>query len=197
MDQKHPLPKQKLVETAAQLIYRQGWNATGINQILVQAKVPKGSFYYYFRSKEDLGAAIVDHYRDFSESVYRQTFLNESLTPREAIESYFKQKSEAMEKQLWRWGCPVGSFANEVADTAEEKIATACRDFLRRFEEVLETAIARAQREGVVSSGKTSSELAMQVSSVWQGSLLCMKTHQSSKHLSTGIKLINATLFAD
>src|SRR4051812_6995061 len=70
------LSKDKLVETAAALIYRQGWNATGINQILTEAAVPKGSFYYYFESKEDLGVAIVRHHGRRQAQAFAQTLAN-------------------------------------------------------------------------------------------------------------------------
>ena len=48
-----------LIRVGRDLIVRQGFNATGLSDILTTAGVPKGSFYYYFESKEDFGLAII------------------------------------------------------------------------------------------------------------------------------------------
>ncbi|WP_126243335.1 TetR/AcrR family transcriptional regulator [Chitinophaga rhizosphaerae] len=48
-------PRERIMETATRLFYRQGFNSTGINQILEEAKVAKASLYQHFSSKEDLG----------------------------------------------------------------------------------------------------------------------------------------------
>ena len=51
---KHGAVKDQIVETASRLFYEQGYNATGINQIIEEAGVAKASLYQHFPSKEDL-----------------------------------------------------------------------------------------------------------------------------------------------
>lgn len=51
---KDSLPHEGILETAAQPFYRQGYQATSINQIIAEAGVAKGSFYAHFPSKDDL-----------------------------------------------------------------------------------------------------------------------------------------------
>ncbi len=46
--------RQRIVETASRLFYKQGYNSTGINQVIKEAEVAKASLYQYFPSKEDL-----------------------------------------------------------------------------------------------------------------------------------------------
>ena len=53
----------KLVVCAAELFWRQGYNATGLAEILQAANLPKGSFYFYFKGKRDLAAAVIEYYR--------------------------------------------------------------------------------------------------------------------------------------
>lgn len=48
-------PKERILETATRLFYKQGYNNTGINQILEEAKVAKASLYQHYGSKEDVG----------------------------------------------------------------------------------------------------------------------------------------------
>ncbi|WP_326984423.1 TetR/AcrR family transcriptional regulator [Chryseobacterium sp. MYb264] len=46
--------KERIVETATRLFYHQGFNSTGINQIIAEAGIAIGSLYKHFQSKEDL-----------------------------------------------------------------------------------------------------------------------------------------------
>lgn len=46
--------RDRMVETASRLFYKQGYNATGINQLIEEAGVAKASLYQHFASKEDL-----------------------------------------------------------------------------------------------------------------------------------------------
>jgi AcrR family transcriptional regulator len=52
--------RNKILDTASRLFYHQGYNATGINQIIEEADVAKASLYQHFRSKEDLLIAYLD-----------------------------------------------------------------------------------------------------------------------------------------
>lgn len=54
--------KEHLIECAAQLFIQNGYNATGINDILSHAELSKGSFYFYFASKKELALAVADYY---------------------------------------------------------------------------------------------------------------------------------------
>lgn len=188
-----PLPKLKLISTAADLVYKQGWNATGINQILGEAQVPKGSFYYYFQSKEDLGVAIIKHHSEQFEQIYSKTILNDTLTGRQGIENYFLEAIAQFKANGLRWGCPVGSFSNEVADTTA-KIADACREFMTRFFAVLQSSIERGQKDGSIKAKQDSMTLALELTAIWQGALLCMKTLRSNVPLEVAISAVSKIL---
>ena len=51
-------PRERILDTATILFHQQGYNSTGINQIISEAKVAKASFYQHFKSKDDLCAAF-------------------------------------------------------------------------------------------------------------------------------------------
>lgn len=59
------LPKERILETVSVLFHKQGYNATGINQIIEEAKVAKASFYQHFKSKEDLCVAFLNERHNF------------------------------------------------------------------------------------------------------------------------------------
>ncbi|MBI9078040.1 MAG: TetR/AcrR family transcriptional regulator, partial [Desulfatibacillum sp.] len=57
--------KTRLLRAAAKIVITKGFNDTGLQEILDAARVPKGSFYFYFKNKEDFGLQLIDFYADF------------------------------------------------------------------------------------------------------------------------------------
>ncbi|WES97309.1 TetR/AcrR family transcriptional regulator [Chryseobacterium arthrosphaerae] len=58
-------PRERIVDTTFQLFTKQGYNSTGINQIISEAEVAKASFYQYFKSKEDLCVEFLNVRHDY------------------------------------------------------------------------------------------------------------------------------------
>lgn len=56
--------RQRLIKCAAELFWKNGYSATGISQILRQTGLPKGSFYFYFKSKDELAVAVTGYYQE-------------------------------------------------------------------------------------------------------------------------------------
>ncbi|URZ08608.1 TetR/AcrR family transcriptional regulator [Clostridium felsineum] len=54
--------KIKLIESAAKLFLQKGYNGTGINDILMDTGLPKGSFYFHFASKKDLAISVSEYF---------------------------------------------------------------------------------------------------------------------------------------
>lgn len=73
---KHSIVRQTIVETASHLFYQNGYNLTGINEIIKEAGIAKATLYNHFKSKNDICLAYLD-YKDkvFTESI--KSFMNE------------------------------------------------------------------------------------------------------------------------
>jgi AcrR family transcriptional regulator len=85
--------KEQIVSTADRLFYRQGYNLTGINQIIEEAGVAKASLYYHFPSKEDLCVAYLKRrYEKWSSMLSR--YLEGVSDPAKAIVRCFECRSE-------------------------------------------------------------------------------------------------------
>jgi len=55
--------RQHILDVGYQLVVNQGFTAVGLSQLLKEAGVPKGSFYHYFKSKEQFGQALIEGFR--------------------------------------------------------------------------------------------------------------------------------------
>ncbi len=58
---KHAEVKSRIIETASNLFYKNGYNATGINQIIAEAGIAKATLYSHFKSKEEICLAYLKH----------------------------------------------------------------------------------------------------------------------------------------
>ena len=81
-------PRERIIETAQSLFFAQGYKATGINQIIKEAKVAKASFYDHFPSKDDLGEAYLNL---SSEMVFNRfaDVINSKSNPKEGLLGLF------------------------------------------------------------------------------------------------------------
>ncbi len=75
-------PRERIIETTLILFANQGYNSTGINQIISEANVAKASFYQHFKSKEDLCVAFLD-----ARHTYWFNELNNFISAKEDIKS--------------------------------------------------------------------------------------------------------------
>lgn len=106
--------KEAIILTAARLIHEHGYNHVGIKSILDELNIPKGSFYYYFKSKEDLGIAIIELYiNDTSDC------LDHCEKNLKGLKDFFNIFFNRLIELSLKRGCPVGNLILELADENE------------------------------------------------------------------------------
>lgn len=101
----------RLIEAADRLVYQQGFTQTTLADIAKKAKVPLGNVYYYFKTKEDIGRALIDYRADF----YRDMTAawEELADPRKRIIAFIDRVAGNRET-LAQSGCPIGSLCQEL-----------------------------------------------------------------------------------
>ncbi|HVM87639.1 MAG TPA: TetR/AcrR family transcriptional regulator [Puia sp.] len=89
--------REQIVSTADRLFYKQGYNLTGINQIIEEAGVAKASLYYHFHSKEDLCVAYLKR-RGEKWSAMLAKYIEGVSDPKEAIIKCFECRSKYLQQ---------------------------------------------------------------------------------------------------
>lgn len=110
-------PRERILDTAAILFHQQGYNNTGINQIISEAKVAKASFYQHFKSKDDLCIEFLNARHDYWFGAL-QNFVSGSSAPKQKVLSAFDFLIGMNEKENFR-GC---SFLNLLSEIPADKI---------------------------------------------------------------------------
>lgn len=136
--------RQRLVETAGRLFYAQGYQATGVNQIIDEADVCKASFYNHFPTKEDLLVAWLE--RIHNEATARvRSLLAQPLSGRDLVAEIFRFHEEQLSASAFR-GCP---FMNCLAEmpVADGRVRQVMHWHTSTMRQILEEIVGRATRD--------------------------------------------------
>jgi AcrR family transcriptional regulator len=111
-----PGKRERLIAAARETLYAQGVERTTIADIARVADVPVGNVYYYFKTKGDLVAAVIEEYQDTYVATVKS--LDRRRSPqarlRGLIETWVKQR-----EKLASHGCPVGTLCTELGKRAD------------------------------------------------------------------------------
>lgn len=190
----HPT-RQRLVEAASQLMHRQGYHATGLQQVLSQCQVPKGSFYFFFRSKEDLGLAVIDHFMDFWQHSAGEALADQARPPLARLRGFFAAVHQRLGQGGFHAGCPVGNLAQEMGDLSPALAGRLCQA-IDNMAGVVAGVLEEALERGQLPSGLEPRETAYFIISSWQGALIRMKACKHGGPLETFDRLIFGRLLA-
>ncbi|WP_374582338.1 TetR/AcrR family transcriptional regulator [Pseudoduganella sp.] len=175
--------RQGIIDVALPLFRDKGFTGVGLTEILAAARVPKGSFYHYFGSKEAFGAAVIDSYFD-STLAHIDQLMAQAPDGRAALLAYF---GDWLECQLSEDGqCLAVKLGAEVSDLSEAMRAALHRGtsgILAR----LEASIERGAADGSLAQGLDARVLAVALYQSWVGASLLAKINHDRAPLDTAM----------
>ena len=130
-----------LLQVAAQLFQKKGYNGTSLSDILKQAEVSKGALYHHFSNKQELLYAVVDElFRDLVFS--RWGGVVHADEPIEALASIVDNIAQSATEDDMCSGCPIHNLLAELSST-DEGGRTAGKSFPGLHPELAAAAFAR------------------------------------------------------
>jgi len=103
--------RSRLLEAANRLVHAQGFNQTTLADIAQEAQVPLGNVYYYYKTKEDIGTALIEYRANFYRGVIDS--WNQLPDPKQRILALIQMVFDERDT-LARSGCPIGSLCQEL-----------------------------------------------------------------------------------
>lgn len=182
--------KQKIVDSALQLMLDKGYSGTTVDEICANAGVSKGSFYHFFKAKEDIGLAALEAFINRGEELMRLGDFMEIEDPIQRAFGYLEH-AEAVSKDLWGDGCLLGNFALDLVRThpAIRLRVTALFDgAIEKLAQIFQPIAARHD------DGPTGMQLAEQYIALLEGSIVLAKAHDDWKRIPRGIKAFRGYL---
>jgi len=145
--------RQRLIDSARELIYSRSYADVGVQAICDHAEVKKGSFYHFFPSKIDLTLAVLDHlYIEFKSGMFDRAFAND-IPPMQRFtrmaEMVYQFQKEVAESTGQILGCPFGNLSTEMS-TQDEEIRLKINEIFDRFQAVTKETLIEAIELGEI-----------------------------------------------
>ncbi|EPV8394965.1 TetR/AcrR family transcriptional regulator [Klebsiella aerogenes] len=189
MKKQTPDMRQHIIDVAKALITHKGYSAVGIAEIVNAAGIPKGSFYYYFKSKEEFAEALLEHY--FSHYLQQvDTQLSGKDSGRERLKRYFSFWKDTQGADLPESKCLVVKLGAEVCDQYDSMRHILANGTDKIVQKIAQ-CIGEGQQDGSLPAGADADELAEELYQLWLGSSLMAKIHSPEKAFD---KAMNATM---
>lgn len=166
-----PDTRAALIRSGVEVLTEQGFTVSGIDGILKRVGVPKGSFYYYFDSKEAFGRAVMEHYGAYFAGKLDRHLLDVSLSPLARLAAFAEDAKAGMARHAFRRGCLVGNLGQEAGGLPEHY-----RQWLRETLDDWRHRVARCLREaqtmGELSRDADCDRLAEAFWIGWEGAVM-------------------------
>ncbi|SUI79222.1 HTH-type transcriptional repressor nemR [Shewanella algae] len=178
--------RQHILDTGYQLVVTKGFSNVGLSQLLQHAKVPKGSFYHYFKSKEQFGEALIkDYFNDYQDKL--QALLGHERTPAlQRLQSYWQLWLDCDADVCGAQKCLVVKLSAEVADLSEP-MRMALLQGAKRIIATIAECIEAGNRDGSVKVGN-SDQTAQLLYNLWLGASLMSKLTQDKNALNLAMQ---------
>lgn len=181
--------KELILLAGMEVMKRQGYNGTGVKDIVDAAGVPKGSFYNYFESKEQFAIDAID-YSAAEGQVYAQSILGDKARcPLERIHAFFMSGVNNAKENNFTTGCFLGNMCQEMADSSQV-ICLKLDSLLSSKTRMIAAVISEGQDLAVIPSVIDANTAAEFIFNAWEGSLMRAKASKSSAPLDAFMSML-------
>ncbi|GAB3798865.1 TetR/AcrR family transcriptional regulator [Spirosoma humi] len=172
--------RQRILETAGRLFYRQGYNSTGINQLISEAGVAKASLYQHFKTKEDiLKAYLAETSQAWFELVHKT--IDAHSTTKEKVLALFDMLRDTLINADFR-GC---NFQNATIELAIDEID------IRQFIQTHKSRMRQIFADLLISTG---TDVADEVTLLFEGAMITSQLYQNKEPIDTAYGIVNRLL---
>lgn len=181
----HPVDtRERLLRIGLEVLTEKGFAATGLDEILGRAKVPKGSFYHYFESKEAFGLELIDRYAGYFAHKLDSHFGNRNLPPLARLDEFVADAMAGMARFDFRRGCLIGNLGQEMG-ALPESFRTRLVAVFMDWEARLAACLDAARSAGQIPADADCGQLATAFWIGWEGAVLRAKLERSAQPLES------------
>lgn len=173
--------KQRLIEAGLAMLLEHGYNCLGLQALLEQTGVPKGSFYHHFKDKEDFALTVIDAYIGEVHQVLDLCLSDATLAPLARIRRFFELVSQKYREDGYM-GCLMGGLGQELSGTSET--------FRRKIEwcftsigERMAACLAEAKSRGDIPSTVDTERMGHLLVDCWEGAALRSRLRRDPQSL--------------
>jgi len=181
--------KKKILSMGAEIVHLKGYNNTGVQEVLDAAGVPRGSFYFYFKNKEEFGLGIIDYHMNNFHIIVTELTRDERDSPMSRLKRIFDWTFTSLEKNDFKGGCPIGNLTLEMADI-NETFRVKLQHAINDIKNIITYHLKQARELKEIPGFPDIQELTDFIFSSWEGTLLSMKAAKDTSPKKAFYKMI-------
>ncbi len=178
--------RQKILDAAVRLIRINGYAATSVDDLCVEAGLTKGSFFHHFKDKEALGVAAAQHWTAMTAPLFEGAPYHGKETALERVLDYIDFRKSIIRGELAEFTCLAGTLAQEV-HTSHPAIARAAGASITDHAATLVEDIQVSMDESGKTFGFSAKSLALHTQAVLQGGFILAKATSDVSHAEESV----------
>lgn len=167
---------------------QKGFHNVGLDELVQAAGMPKGSFYYYFKSKDAFVLEVIKNYGDYLALMLARHLEDASKPNIERLRSFCEDAIKGVKRYQFTRGCLIGNLGQEMG-ALDDAFRNLTHNVLKDWRQRVQECIEKAMEAGEIDSRFDARELAEFFWSAWEGSVLCAKLERSTKPMETVVGL--------
>lgn len=179
--------KEDILQGGIELFRKNGYQGTGVQQILTSLNIPKGSFYNYFKSKEEFAMASIELYTNNSLKNQNTKLTNQTLSPINRIIKLMKSVEKLYITESFEKSCLLDMFATEVCGN-NDKISVQIDKIYENRNTIWANCIKEGQELNEIRKDETAENLAEFLLHGYSGAQLKAKTERSIRPMKNFTK---------
>lgn len=157
-----------ILQKAFELIYKNGYQATSIDDIIANTQVTKGAFYYHFKSKQEMGLAMI---QDIMSPGMAAAMIEPLMDGKEVPDKIYRMMEGLLLDNAFftiEYGCPAINLIEEMAPLSLE-FRSALTQLVVRWQHAIEQVLTLAQESGKIRTELAPRQIAMFVITGYSG----------------------------
>jgi TetR/AcrR family transcriptional regulator, transcriptional repressor for nem operon len=186
-DKSESQTKRKLLDAAMKLMVRKGFKATTVDEICSEAGLTKGSFFHYFKDKEDLAKVAAKHYYEFQQWMFDGADFRSIADPLERVYGRLDFIASYARNPQMPKSCLIGNFAQEVSGT-HEGIRGVCEGIFNSTAVDFERDVAAAKLKHAPNADFVPAQIGRLYVTLFQGSMIMAKASANSAIIEENVE---------
>lgn len=185
--------KEDILKKGMLLFRMNGYHNTGTNKILRETGISRGSFYNFFKDKDDFGVQVLDYYTNSTTDYINELLSKKELNVKQRIIHLFEIFTESYTKVDYKWGCLLVGMTQELSGINSLFTEASGRNF-EELTKPLANCIQEGQDLGLISKTQSSRSMALSIWGSYNGALILMKSGLNQEALDAFLEQLKRTL---
>lgn len=186
--------KLDIIKVGFVLLDKKGYNGTGISEIINEAEIPKGSFYHYFKNKEEFVLNVIEYYSKKITDDIHMKLSDKKIDPKQRILSLYTNYLYCIENSI---KFPYSNFACKLSQEVSHMslpIMQASNNVFIAIRDAHTSCIKEAKELNLISNNISNEKLAELIIYAWEGANIRTKGINKTDSLHDFVEMLGKVL---